>query len=81
VDKGAGDAVIGGAINGAGSLRIEVTATGEDTALAGIMGLVREAQESKSNTQLLADRASGGCSTWPWAWRRLRHWPGSWLRG
>ena len=59
VDKALGDAVIAGTINGDGSLRVRVTATGEDTALAGIMRLVREAQQSKSNTQLLADKASG----------------------
>ncbi len=59
VDKGPGDEVIGGTINGDGSLRVRVTATGEDTALAGIMRMVREAQQSKSKTQVLADRAAG----------------------
>jgi Cu2+-exporting ATPase len=59
VDKEPGDEVIGGTINGEGSLRVRVTATGEETALAGIMRLVEEAQESKSETQLLADRAAG----------------------
>ncbi|MFB6295089.1 MAG: copper-translocating P-type ATPase [Candidatus Nanohaloarchaea archaeon] len=60
VDKEDGDEVIGGTINaGGGSLRVEVTATGDDTALAGIMRLVEEAQQSKSDTQLLADRAAG----------------------
>ncbi len=50
---------IGGTVNeGSGSLRITVTATGDDTALSGIMRLVKEAQESKSKTQLLADRAA-----------------------
>lgn len=59
VKKEPGTNVIGGTVNeGGGSLRIEVTATGEDTALSGIMRLVREAQESKSKTQLLADRAA-----------------------
>jgi len=51
--------VIGGAINGDGSLRIQVTATGDRTALAGIMRLVDQAQQSKSRTQMLADRAAG----------------------
>jgi Cu2+-exporting ATPase len=51
--------VIGGTINGSGSLRVRVSATGEATALAGIMRLVREAQGSKSNTQILADKAAG----------------------
>ncbi len=59
VHKTPGDEVIGGTINGDGSLRVRVTATGEATALAGIMRLVEEAQESKSNTQVLADRAAG----------------------
>ena len=59
VSKSPGDQVIGGTINGDGSLRVKITATGEDTALAGIMRLVDEAQKSKSNTQILADRAAG----------------------
>jgi Cu2+-exporting ATPase len=57
--KEPGDEVIGGTINGDGSLRVRVTATGDDTALAGIMRLVNEAQQSKSDTQILADRAAG----------------------
>jgi Cu2+-exporting ATPase len=59
VTKRSGDAVIAGTINSDGSLRIRVTATGDKTALAGIMRLVAEAQQSKSATQLLADRAAG----------------------
>jgi len=59
VDKTPGAEVIAGTINGSGSLRVRVTATGEQTALAGIMRLVREAQQSKSETQLLADKAAG----------------------
>jgi len=59
VSKEVGDTVIGGTINGDGSLRVKVTATGDDTALAGIMRLVDEAQSSKSNTQILADKAAG----------------------
>jgi len=59
VHKEPGDEVIAGTINGDGSLRVRVAAVGEDTALAGIMRLVKEAQESKSETQLLADRAAG----------------------
>ncbi len=59
VKKAEGDPVIGGTINsGSGSLRVEVTAVGDDTALSGIMQLVAEAQASKSKTQLLADRAA-----------------------
>ncbi|MGD8634470.1 MAG: HAD-IC family P-type ATPase, partial [Anaerolineales bacterium] len=60
VDKEPGDELIGGTVNeGGGSLRVRVKATGEDTALAGIMRLVNEAQKSKSDTQLLADKAAG----------------------
>ncbi|MCI0773947.1 MAG: heavy metal translocating P-type ATPase, partial [Chloroflexi bacterium] len=57
--KGVGDAVIAGSINGDGSLRVRVEATGDKTALAGIMRLVLEAERSKSNTQVLADKAAG----------------------
>jgi Cu2+-exporting ATPase len=59
VDKEPGSRVIAGTINADGSLRVRVTATGDQTALAGIMRLVEQAQRSKSNTQLLADRAAG----------------------
>ncbi len=59
VEKGVGDKVIGGAINGDGSLRIRVTAIGDESALAGIMRLVDEAQKSKSQSQILADKAAG----------------------
>lgn len=59
VRKAPGVRVIGGTVNsGTGSLRVQVQATGEQTALAGIMRLVAEAQASKSQTQLLADRAA-----------------------
>lgn len=59
VAKAPGDPVTAGSINGDGSLRIRVQATGEGTALAGIMRLVAEAQQSRSATQILADRAAG----------------------
>jgi Cu2+-exporting ATPase len=59
VAKAPGDQVIAGTINGDGSLRVRVTATGDETALAGIMRLVEQAQQSKSNTQILADKAAG----------------------
>ena len=59
VDKSEGDKVIGGTVNNEGSLRIEVTATGDETALSGIMNLVEEAQKSESRSQKLADRAAG----------------------
>ncbi len=59
VKKAPGDRVIAGTINGEGSLRVRVTALGEQTALAGIMRLVEQAQRSKSRTQILADKAAG----------------------
>ncbi|MCE7980317.1 MAG: heavy metal translocating P-type ATPase [Caldilinea sp. CFX5] len=59
VRKEPGSKVIAGTVNGDGSLRVRVTATGEETALSGIMRLVQEAQNSKSATQVLADRAAG----------------------
>ena len=58
VHKMAGMKVIAGTINGEGSLRVRVTATGNETALAGIMRLVEQAQQSKSKTQVLADKAA-----------------------
>lgn len=58
VNKALKDSVIGGTINGSGSLTIEITKTGDDTALSGIMKLVADAQASKSKTQLLADKAA-----------------------
>lgn len=59
VSKSPGSQVTAGTINGDGSLRVEVGAIGEETALSGIMRLVKEAQASKSETQILADRAAG----------------------
>jgi Cu2+-exporting ATPase len=59
VSKEPGDEVIGGTVNKEGSLRVKITATGDETALSGIMKMVEEAQESKSKTQLLADKAAG----------------------
>jgi Cu2+-exporting ATPase len=58
VEKTEGSGVTAGTVNGSGSLRIEVTGTGEKTALAGIMRLVQEAQTSRSRAQALADRAA-----------------------
>ena len=58
VRKKAGDQGIAGTVNGAGSLRVRVTGTGERTALAGIMRLVEQAQASRSRAQALADRAA-----------------------
>jgi P-type Cu2+ transporter len=59
IHKHPGEKIIGGSINGDGSLRVRVTAIGEQTALAGIMRLVEQAQQSKSTTQVLADKAAG----------------------
>jgi Cu2+-exporting ATPase len=58
VDKGSGDSVVAGTVNGRGALRVRVTRTGDETALAGIMRLVEEAQASKSRAQAIADRAA-----------------------
>ncbi|WP_211341349.1 copper-translocating P-type ATPase [Desulfoglaeba alkanexedens] len=58
VKKAEGDEVIAATINGEGSLRIQVTGTGEKTKLSGIMRLVADAQTSKSRAQHLADRAA-----------------------
>lgn len=58
VSKSVGDEVVAGTVNQDGSLTVEVTKLGDDTALAGIMKLVAEAQSSKSNTQILADKAA-----------------------
>ncbi len=58
VDKTVNNEVIAGTINQDGSLTVKVTKLGEDTALAGIMRLVAEAAASKSNVQVLADKAA-----------------------
>ncbi len=58
VRKRKGDQVIAGTINGEGSLRVDVTGTGENTKLSKIMRLVAKAQQSKSRAQHLADRAA-----------------------
>jgi P-type Cu2+ transporter len=58
LSKHAGDAVVAGTIASGGSLRVRVTATGDRTALSGIMRLVAEAQTSSSRAQVLADRAA-----------------------
>ncbi|HMN33867.1 MAG TPA: heavy metal translocating P-type ATPase [Chiayiivirga sp.] len=58
IEKREGDKVIAGTVNAQGSLRIEVTGTGDSTALAGIMRLVAQAQTSRSRAQALADRAA-----------------------
>jgi Cu2+-exporting ATPase len=58
VEKKVGDEIIGGAVNGDGSLVVEIRRTGKDTYLSQVIELVRQAQESKSRTQDLANRAA-----------------------
>jgi len=58
VSKKIDDQVIGGTINESGSIKIKVDKTGEDTALAQIINLVKEAQSTKPKTQKLADKAA-----------------------
>ena len=58
VPKGPGGKVIGGAINGEGAATVEVRHTGKDSFLSQVIKLVEEAQESKSHTQDLANRAA-----------------------
>ncbi len=58
VRRAPGDRVIGGALNGEGALTVRVTATGQETYLAQVIALVRQAQESKSRTQDLANTAA-----------------------
>ena len=58
VPRGPGDPVVAGTVATDSSVRVRVTAVGDDTALAGIQRLVAEAQESSSRAQALADRAA-----------------------
>ncbi|MFB1049408.1 copper-translocating P-type ATPase [Paraliobacillus sp. JSM ZJ581] len=58
IDKEKDDDVIGGSINGEGSLTIQVEKTGEDSYLSQVVTMVKEAQESRSKTQDLSNRAA-----------------------
>ena len=58
ISKVVGDEVIAGTVAAGGSIRVKVTATGDQTALSGIMRLVAQAQASASRAQALADRAA-----------------------
>src|SRR3989441_1006556 len=58
VEKGEGDEVIGGAVSGEGAITMEVRRTGSDTYLSQVIELVRKAQETRSRTQDLANRAA-----------------------
>ena len=59
VSKKSGDVVIGGAINGAGAVTVEVKATGDKTYLSQVIDMVKKAQASRSRTQDVANRAAG----------------------
>jgi Cu2+-exporting ATPase len=79
VEKGEGDEVIGAAVNGESAIIVEVKRTGSDTYLSQVIELVRRAQESRSRTQDLADRAAlwltiialsgGGVTLAAWLWQ------------
>ena len=58
ITKSKGSDVIGGSINGEGSVTVKVDKTGKDSFLSQVIELVRQAQESKSKTQDLANRAA-----------------------
>ncbi|MGE0229565.1 MAG: copper-translocating P-type ATPase [Dehalococcoidia bacterium] len=58
IEKGEGDLVIGGSVNGEAAFTVEVSKTGDETYLAQVIDLVRKAQESRSRTQDLANRAA-----------------------
>jgi Cu2+-exporting ATPase len=58
VQKGKGDKVIAGAINGNGSMKVTVSHAAKDSYLSQVIKLVDDAQKSKSKTQLLADKAA-----------------------
>lgn len=59
VHRGTGDSVVAGTVATDSGLRVEISAVGDDTALAGIRALVSEAQNSSSRAQRLADTAAG----------------------
>ena len=58
VSKSEGDTVVGGSINGEGSIKIEVEKIGDETFLSQVVKMVKEAQESKSKTQNFANKAA-----------------------
>ena len=58
VEKGPGDAVLGGAVNGEAAITLRITRTGAETYLAQVIELVRRAQQTRSRTQDLANRAA-----------------------
>src|SRR6267142_1657734 len=58
VEKGPGDAVLGGAVNGEAAITLRITRTGAETYLSQVIELVRRAQQTRSRTQDLANRAA-----------------------
>lgn len=58
IEKGEGDKLIGGSINGDGSIEVEVKNIGKDSYLSKVIDMVEKAQQSKSKTQHLADKAA-----------------------
>ena len=58
VKKSRDEKVIGGSINGDGSIKIQVTGTGSDSYLSKVIGMVKSAQDAKSTTQNLADKVA-----------------------
>jgi len=58
VEKEEKDQVIGGSVNGDGSLEVQIEGTGEESYLSRVIGMVRESQAAKSSTQALSDRAA-----------------------
>jgi Cu2+-exporting ATPase len=58
VSKGEGDEVVGGSVNGDGSITVEIEKTGKDSYLSQVMDMVESAQASKSKSQNLADKAA-----------------------
>ena len=58
IAKKKGDQVIGGSINDNGTLKVKIKHTGDDSYLSKVIGMVKEAQETKSKTQNLADKAA-----------------------
>ncbi|PTI66072.1 copper-translocating P-type ATPase [Staphylococcus shinii] len=59
IQKNQNDSVIGGSINGSGTIQMKVTAVGEDGYLSQVMGLVHQAQNDKSRAELLSDKVAG----------------------
>ncbi len=58
VQKNVGDTVIGGSVNGDGTIRVKVTGTGEDGYLAKVMTMVQQAQQEKSKLESISDKVA-----------------------